>query len=289
MWHQWAERPPNHAIRLSPPQSYGPRGRHCLRPGYVIAQTRSANARRPVGCNGPADARPHSRHYEQGRQRSSRDGPGPCKRGAVLRTRGNRGCSRTSRHCVPRRPSRKNCPVSSRSPDSTEPSFHLGTSNTRTPECTQERLSIRCTQAVRVLAQAQRHVQGHVQRVHWSIDTGSQAAARCGRLGSHVRWAETPADTVLMGVRLCNPSAEHCLSLDPVRGGGLNAYKGTYGGPVNRRPLPDPPQAAHGDARDIRGPHRGQHGVRRPSEPRSRTRSVACRRRCQSHPLQCLP
>ncbi|MFF9219062.1 RHS repeat-associated core domain-containing protein [Streptomyces viridosporus] len=62
-------------------------------------------------------------------------------------------------------------------------------------------------------------------------------SGRYGWLGSYQRSAETPTNTILMGVRLYNPSTGRFLSVDPVYGGNRNAYEYSHADPVNRHDL----------------------------------------------------
>ncbi|MFE7430215.1 RHS repeat-associated core domain-containing protein [Streptomyces sp. NPDC057545] len=63
-----------------------------------------------------------------------------------------------------------------------------------------------------------------------------QPATRYGWLGAKQRSTETPTGMTLMGVRLYNPTTGRFLSVDPVYGGGANAY--AYpGDPVNQYDL----------------------------------------------------
>ncbi|MVO84023.1 DNRLRE domain-containing protein [Streptomyces sp. p1417] len=61
-----------------------------------------------------------------------------------------------------------------------------------------------------------------------------QQAARYSWLGGKQRSAETLTGLTLMGVRLYNPATGRFLSVDPVYGGGNNAYEYVGGDPVNR-------------------------------------------------------
>ncbi|MFF6873894.1 RHS repeat-associated core domain-containing protein [Streptomyces sp. NPDC012474] len=63
------------------------------------------------------------------------------------------------------------------------------------------------------------------------------SSGRYGWLGSYQRSAETPTNTILMGVRLYNPSTGRFLSTDPVYGGNRNAYEYSHADPVNRHDL----------------------------------------------------
>ncbi|MEV4108938.1 DNRLRE domain-containing protein [Nonomuraea sp. NPDC049695] len=58
-------------------------------------------------------------------------------------------------------------------------------------------------------------------------------ARRYGWLGGKQRAADTLDGTMLMGVRLYNPSLGRFLQLDPVEGGSANAYEYCSGDPVN--------------------------------------------------------
>ncbi|MCI3902228.1 DNRLRE domain-containing protein [Streptomyces spectabilis] len=61
-----------------------------------------------------------------------------------------------------------------------------------------------------------------------------QAPTRYNWLGGKQRSAETLTGLTLMGVRLYNPATGRFLSVDPVYGGGNNAYEYVGGDPVNR-------------------------------------------------------
>ncbi|MBK0377276.1 RHS repeat-associated core domain-containing protein [Streptomyces sp. RB110-1] len=61
-----------------------------------------------------------------------------------------------------------------------------------------------------------------------------QAAARYNWLGGKQRSSETLTGLTLMGVRLYNPATGRFLSIDPVYGGGANAYEYVNGDPLNR-------------------------------------------------------
>ncbi|MFD0313342.1 DNRLRE domain-containing protein [Streptomyces flavalbus] len=64
-----------------------------------------------------------------------------------------------------------------------------------------------------------------------------QTAARYGWLGGKQRSSETLTGLTLMGVRLYNPVTGRFLSMDPVYGGGANAYDYVYADPLNRYDL----------------------------------------------------
>jgi RHS repeat-associated protein len=64
-----------------------------------------------------------------------------------------------------------------------------------------------------------------------------QAAVRYNWLGGKQRSSETLTGLMLMGVRLYNPRTGRFLSMDPVYGGNLNAYKYAHADPLNRYDL----------------------------------------------------
>ncbi|MFG3410450.1 RHS repeat-associated core domain-containing protein [Streptomyces sp. NPDC048142] len=64
-----------------------------------------------------------------------------------------------------------------------------------------------------------------------------QAATRYNWLGGKQRSSETLTGLTLMGVRLYNPATGRFLSMDPVYGGGANAYEYVNGDPLNRYDL----------------------------------------------------
>jgi len=66
--------------------------------------------------------------------------------------------------------------------------------------------------------------------------TGS-ATARYGWLGGEQRSSETPTGAILMGVRMYDPSQGRFLSMDPVPGGGDNAYEYAGADPINQTDL----------------------------------------------------
>ncbi|MFD3622044.1 DNRLRE domain-containing protein [Streptomyces sp. NPDC058676] len=59
------------------------------------------------------------------------------------------------------------------------------------------------------------------------------ATARYGWLGAPQRSSETATGSVLMGVRLYDPTSGRFLSTDPIPGGNANAYDYAFGDPVN--------------------------------------------------------
>ena len=61
-----------------------------------------------------------------------------------------------------------------------------------------------------------------------------QEATRYTWLGAKQRSTETLTGLTLMGVRLYNPATGRFLSIDPVYGGGANAYEYVNGDPLNR-------------------------------------------------------
>jgi RHS repeat-associated protein len=61
-----------------------------------------------------------------------------------------------------------------------------------------------------------------------------QAATRYNWLGAKQRSSETLTGLTLMGVRLYNPATGRFLSMDPVYGGGANAYEYVNADPLNR-------------------------------------------------------
>ncbi|MDI9889400.1 RHS repeat-associated core domain-containing protein, partial [Streptomyces sp. HNM0645] len=64
-----------------------------------------------------------------------------------------------------------------------------------------------------------------------------QAATRYNWLGAKQRSSETLTGLTLMGVRLYNPTTGRFLSMDPVYGGGANAYEYVNADPLNRYDL----------------------------------------------------
>ncbi|MFK4082827.1 DNRLRE domain-containing protein [Kribbella sp. NPDC020789] len=68
-------------------------------------------------------------------------------------------------------------------------------------------------------------------------DAESVGKQRYGWLGSQQRAADAPSGIVLMGVRLYNPTTGRFLQVDPVYGGGCNAYEYTCADPVDKADL----------------------------------------------------
>ncbi|MER5215451.1 RHS repeat-associated core domain-containing protein [Streptomyces sp. NPDC002838] len=64
-----------------------------------------------------------------------------------------------------------------------------------------------------------------------------QAATRYNWLGGKQRSSETLTGLTLMGVRIYNPATGRFLSMDPVYGGGANAYEYVNADPLNRYDL----------------------------------------------------
>ncbi|MFE2094466.1 RHS repeat-associated core domain-containing protein [Streptomyces sp. NPDC059460] len=71
----------------------------------------------------------------------------------------------------------------------------------------------------------------------YGIPRTGQSATRYNWLGGKQRSTETLTGLTLMGVRLYNPTTGRFLSIDPVYGGGANAYEYVNGDPLNRYDL----------------------------------------------------
>ncbi|WP_426513192.1 RHS repeat-associated core domain-containing protein [Dactylosporangium sp. McL0621] len=65
-------------------------------------------------------------------------------------------------------------------------------------------------------------------------NAADRGARRYGWLGANQRAADAPGGLVLMGVRLYNPNTGRFLQVDPVAGGGCNAYEYACADPVNK-------------------------------------------------------